>query len=92
MGHDAPTMSQPWHVLWLWVRLSKEMLLVFVLVEVAAELPDAGFGSCCGLNLPVVWGSETGRVRKEAERWKRRDKVEYSASFYLQKSLCVCAV
>lgn len=72
------------------------MLLVFVLVGVAAELPDAAFGSCCGFYLPVIWGSETGRrgVRKEDERWKRRDKVEYSASFYLLQtpSLCVCCL
>lgn len=69
---------------------------MFVLAEVAAELPDAEFGSCRGLNLPVIWGSETRSrgVRKVDERRKRRDKVEYSASFYLQQnpSLCVCCL
>lgn len=29
---------------------------MFVLAEVVADLPDAGFGSCHGLNLPVIWG------------------------------------
>lgn len=43
VGHNAPATSQPWNRLWLWLRLSKEMLLVFVLVEVVAEIPDAVF-------------------------------------------------
>lgn len=62
------------------------MLLAFVLVEVAAELSGAGFGSCRGLNLPVSWGSETRSrgVRNKDERWRRRGKVEHSASLYLQ--------
>lgn len=70
------------------------MLLVFVLAEVVADLPDAGFGSCHGLNLPVIWGRETRsrEVRIEDGRWKRREKVEYSASFYLHQNPTRCVL
>ena len=69
---------------------------MFVFVEVAAELPGEGFGSCRGLNLPVIWGSETRSrgVREEHERWKRRDtKWNIALAFICSKTLvsvCVC--
>lgn len=46
-------------MVWLWLGLSEEMLL-FVLLPVAAGCPNAVSGSCHSLNLPVIWGSETG--------------------------------
>lgn len=41
VGPSVPAMSWPWHVLWPWAGLSKEVLMAFVLVELAAEPPDA---------------------------------------------------
>lgn len=66
--------------------------MVFVIVELATELPDAQFGSFHGLNLPVIWGSEMNcsRLKKGDERGKRRDKVEYCARFCLQPNPNLC--